>query len=450
MFGHLLRRDPVVAPKVDPRLDATDEEYAKRMELVCALSVAQHEMLHQKMQQLWTEHVEKNVCVNLRGFMPATPPTEFVGEVYWQSMFDMFGHDVKQDARVDLDANSQRTVVDDASACQREISETAELLQETIVDVAEGGSGESSDSSGLGIACLLQGPLPEDDSKAVSVHAPLVWVSGRQILEGDLPGHRYKYEGVIVDCNPDRVRYVDLKASLHPSSKRSLSDSSSTALDFLTCDKSGPTICNFWDDALASLLNQYGQSVLSGKTLIVHIENFQVVPMSSTKWNGNTLTRIRLLQSVSPNPIRGATTVSIVSAATSPYLTSGTYLVPKAEACIFQFAAVRSRLVAPFRGTFQGVIVDLYEPDYTRTQSKKRCFDLVDMQGSWIRCCAIGKNADSPALVQGYEVVLYNGTGRGPIGSQPGFLYLYLFDSVIIGVAKKDVLVWKRQEMPIT
>ena len=69
----------------------------------------------------------------------------------------------------------------------------------------------------------------------------------------------------------------------------------------------------------------------------------------------------------------------------------------------------------------------------TQQGQAKRIFKLVDATGAYIECCALSHNAYSAALTDLQDVVVYYATGRSPIGSSPGRLYL-MKDSVILSL----------------
>ena len=60
-------------------------------------------------------------------------------------------------------------------------------------------------------------------------------------------------------------------------------------------------------------------------------------------------------------------------------------------------------------------------------------FDLLDKEGCWIACVAMGRNAMNSTLKTGAEVVLYNVSGRGPIGSAAGAMWLFK-DAMVVPV----------------
>ena len=81
-------------------------------------------------------------------------------------------------------------------------------------------------------------------------------------------------------------------------------------------------------------------------------------------------------------------------------------------------------------------------------EDERRLFSLVDNDGSWIKCCAIGMPARSLALVNGNEVVLYFCSGRGSLGTPPGMVYL-MKDSLVVLVGHRAASAIKRSEISV-
>ena len=84
----------------------------------------------------------------------------------------------------------------------------------------------------------------------------------------------------------------------------------------------------------------------------------------------------------------------------------------------------------------RGMVTDVQAADVSQQGSEKRMFSIVDEAGSWLRCCALGRNAWTRALAEGNEVVLYFCTGRTGRGSTPGLIHL-LKDALIVLLARK-------------
>ena len=91
------------------------------------------------------------------------------------------------------------------------------------------------------------------------------------------------------------------------------------------------------------------------------------------------------------------------------------------------------RCKAPFRLTLRGIITDVSAIQGTVKEDESRLFTLVDNDGSWIKCCAIGMPARSLALVHGNEVVLYFCWERDNLETIPGMVYLRKDSFVVLG-----------------
>ena len=106
-------------------------------------------------------------------------------------------------------------------------------------------------------------------------------------------------------------------------------------------------------------------------------------------------------------------------------------------------------LVAPFKGTFQGIVTDVSRLEVTSQGNAKRTFRLVDCAGAYLNCCALQHNATSASLVDKEEVVLYFASGRGPIGTSPGASYLFK-DSLSVSVGRSILPPVKRTLIEIS
>ena len=92
--------------------------------------------------------------------------------------------------------------------------------------------------------------------------------------------------------------------------------------------------------------------------------------------------------------------------------------------------------------------MDLEEPDFTKSGNDVRRFKLVDAAGFFLRCSATTNNAKSAALQENYQVVLYFGTGRGPIGTMAGTVYL-MKDASIVPIGRQILGGTPLNEIPI-
>ena len=172
-----------------------------------------------------------------------------------------------------------------------------------------------------------------------------------------------------------------------------------------------------------------------------------MAPSRST-WNGVVLTSMNMLQSVDAIGARAGTRISSVSSPQSPYMKANLYKTPTFPQCLSDFRAVRQKLVAPFRGTFRGIVVNVLEVDSTLQGEPKVEFELVDSNGAWIKCCAIGRHVEQSPLKHGLEIVMYFATGRGPFGNADGTLYA-MKDAVIVPLGLQVVIPAKTVHLAI-
>ena len=115
------------------------------------------------------------------------------------------------------------------------------------------------------------------------------------------------------------------------------------------------------------------------------------------------------------------------------------FAIPSSDCCVSVFRSLRNKLTPPFRLSVKGKVTDLQALGMTEGGNAKRVFDIVDNSGVYFTCCALKHNAESGALQNFADVVLYYGTGRGPIGTSKGMLYLYK-DAFIVPVGRVSLL----------
>ena len=260
-------------------------------------------------------------------------------------------------------------------------------------------------------------------------------------------GARVHYEGKLVcgDPVPRELAFKEASGSPRKRSSQNLENrDSNTACDLVLIDNTGPVLITLWDDAVHTWYSTMGNPA----TPYIRLTNLRVAEIRRTEWNGPSLSRMRVLHSTSSTARRPGTALSRTAEPTSPYLTRFTYTIPEAPACISQFLSLQSKLRAPFRITLRGIIDDLSDMMLTQQDTKKRAFILVDAAGMWLRCCALGRCAQSRCLANGNEVILYYGTGRGVRGSSPPMVYL-MKESVILQTACSQRTPTKRAEIQI-
>ena len=186
----------------------------------------------------------------------------------------------------------------------------------------------------------------------------------------------------------------------------------------------------------------------AGKLLSLDVMRVAELPLKSD-WHGACLPPIRVLHSVLGSAARAGTVLGMPQAGTSPFVLTEPYTPPAHPQCISNFIAVRSKLQPPFRCSMRGMVTDVQAADVSQQGSEKRLFSIVDEAGSWLRCCALGRNAQTRALAEGNEVVLYFCTGRAGRGSTPGLIYL-LKDGLIVMLGRKFPQWQKRMDIELT
>ena len=211
--------------------------------------------------------------------------------------------------------------------------------------------------------------------------------------------------------------------------------------------------CTLWDDSVANLMHQLPKTLTDG-TVIISLENFRIVEQRATDWSGTMITTIRKIESFgSKQQSLPGTCIQVIREASSPYLRNSQPLPEFPESiCITRFAPHVDAHPAPFTCTIRGTIVAVAEMDHTRNATSpqlKLCFELMDNEGTWIRCCATGENARKPCLQPGVEVIMFCCTALEPLGNSiVGMLYVTK-DSTIVPVAQTTALKYKQLEWTI-
>ena len=183
----------------------------------------------------------------------------------------------------------------------------------------------------------------------------------------------------------------------------------------------------------------------NSKKLFLLVEGLRISDVPASDYNGHILTTMRILHSVAEGPVQRATVLSVSSTPQSPYLQPHyVYRIPEHPHCIRSFLAKKAQFAPPFRASLRGVALDVEAGGTTQQGQPKTVFALVDEAGTWLRCCALGRNAESSALKNGNEIIVYFGAGRAGRGSSPGFFWLFKDASVVflgqkVGVKRLEI-----------
>jgi hypothetical protein len=182
----------------------------------------------------------------------------------------------------------------------------------------------------------------------------------------------------------------------------------------------------------------------------VSFDILRVGDLKSTDWNGTMLSTMKQLNTIEAAGVRKGTKIGFPERASSPYLKEDIlFRAPTEPACYSDFQNFHDGFQAPFRLTACGVIA---HADETTTISQagnlQRAFHLIDDNGLWIKCVAMHDNANHNAIQEDMRIVVYYGTGRGPIGSAEGAIYI-MKDAMIIAIGRNATTIRKRIQLEI-
>jgi len=425
-------------PKVLPETDATEYVACERRQLLKKVSAEVNEMALQAVSAQWRNLLQTSPA-SVRVLLGPEPSNKFWKQHYYPALFDAY----------DKNCNSLSSVLPELASVlpsqssglclphsvqswtphSVQSSRPSRLLTgipNLASDVLHSPAEQSRDASigDAGIAALMSG----SGYNAIQISDEVLqFMSSRAIIEEGVVGSKCMFEGALLHWD-EEARSVTARDQSASPTKRKRNDYS--VLDVLMIDRTGPMQATlFGDELVADFLQEVSRN--PNKTKIVSFTEARIVEYQKNEWNGTILTSMRMLHSISSIANRHGTVVSIIDTASSPSMLSGSFAVPAKDACITRFETIRSKMLAPFRGTFKGTITDLEAADVTQQGTPKRRFKLVDEVGAYVNCCALLHNAASQGLTAKQDVVIYFATGRAAIGSLPGMLYL-MKDAVIV------------------
>lgn len=266
---------------------------------------------------------------------------------------------------------------------------------------------------------------------------PMVFVGSAQLMEETNPGSRVMYEGWLIDSD-EEPRPVAKTVS---SPRKRNAPESNVVLDLLLVDLTGPMAVTLWGDSVEKFLQlrlALARMGASGAKSLLKLEVLRVKDVTKNAFHGEVLTPMKVLHSMVGIPNRPGTEITLSPDPTSPFTKTAIFRAPLPPLCIVNFAAYQSKMVPPFRATLRGVVADLKAVEATEQGNPKRCFALVDDMGFWVTCHAIGRNAQSPALVDTNDVVIFYASARKGLGSSVGAMYLFK-DALVVAMGKKSV-----------
>ena len=421
-------------PMVDPTFGASPTEAEERKVLLKKASPEDHTFAEQEVSTMYEEMLKSGPSAMKKMLKSKKVPPGFAGPNYYKALKERVIKTKSEES-----GGQQNT--DKAGPTGAE----GELQQKNVKADSSGPAcvgNAATSATPTGIDFLLSGqsfasPKPEEEK--------LLYKSASEILQSPNEGSRCNYQGLLVVCD-------DIPREIHFSetSSRKRKAGEGKAADVIFVDKTGAISACLWGEVaehICSIWRDVQESRERGaaKPCFVELIKVRILGVARNQWHGESITRIRILHAVDNSTREGGTTVKVLEQPTADNLLKMTFAVPPPDCCVTVFRSLRNKLTPPFRLSVKGKIVDLQNRETSQNGNAKRIFDLVDASGLYLTCCAIKHNADSPALVNYQDVVIYFGSGRGAIGSSKAMLYI-MKDAIIISLGKPSLMTTPKTE----
>ena len=418
-----LRFQPMVAPDFDVSAD----QASVRQALLTAASVEDHNYAVAAVTSAYNKHVE-TCSASQKKFLPREATPKFASLLYYGLLQERLDG-------ADASKSSAHSSLRHAEPAHPTPPAGASSSRAGMTSASSRGEAMKALLSGRGFAAYDK-PAP----------TPVQYKSAASISNSSTDGGRCHLQAVVVVCE-DYPRTVQLSSE----NSRKRKSSEGKAADVILADNTGPIGATLWGDAAEEICTAWRKAREGSSEgqnpapLIVDLQMLRISVTYKTNWNGVMLTHMTTLSTMAGAGPIPATSMNVIKTATESNLLNMTYQVPPEENCVTKFHDLRGKLQAPFRLTVKGRVADLQGVEFSQSGSAKRTFDLVDSNGLYISCCAMHHNAESAALEEKQEVVLYYGTGRGPIGSSRGMLYL-MKSAMIISLGKASIFSKEKTE----
>ena len=180
--------------------------------------------------------------------------------------------------------------------------------------------------------------------------------------------------------------------------------------EFIVADTTAPVCMTLRDVELTRFLATLDATSASTDFVGFRIDNFRIVPTEASKWNGSVISKMNRIQAVNPTSTTPGTTVRLVAETEVNMCGTGAVQLTPAL-CISDWDYLPKPIPLPSRLTVAGIIEtkdDVISTTPLDGIGKQKCsFTLIDIQGRWLQCSALGFNAEAPALEIGKQVVLW-------------------------------------------
>ena len=400
------------------------------------------------------DNVLKSINPELRASLPRVPSPTFWENNYWSVMFEMFASKQLHENSLET-AQSTMTGVGSPKKIQRLDVNSGDRNPAGVIsshnsgDAHAVGARQPSQSHNLGVEdepgtfgmdALIAGTIYDGDSLPTSTK--LEWIGAVALTENDCVGTHFKMEGWVIECE-DSLRSVTMSSA---TTKKRTADNDEAevkgtyVLDVLMADKQGPISVSMWDEEAKTFLRVVtaAKAASTAKPLIL-LENLRAIVAKNSKIK--QLTPTKVVHSLRSIGVQAGTIITLSSTPSSPFTTSATFRAPTSQQhCITDFARARQQLQAPpFRATFRGIATNTSSIETTFQGKAKLTFDLVDQAGTFITMIAIGRNANTNQIKEGFDMMVFNASGRvAPGSATEGAVYLFR-DAMVVPIARCTV-----------
>ena len=417
-------------PRVDPAFEASPTEANERKALLQKASIQDHLFA---VQVVDTEYAKALECSPSAAKKRASPqaPSKFAASRYYAALEERIKSKTGEEARAQQNTDQAGPIGADAELQQKNTKSDSSGTAHV--------SRAAPKASQTGLDALMSGETVASPKK--TEEEKLQYKSTLEILKSPEESIRCNFQGLLVVCDDVPRSVVIGDASPR---KRKASNTEAKATDVIFVDKTGAIKASLWgeiSEEICSMWRQMNEARERGerKPVFVDLLNVRILALANNTWNGQSITRHRVLNSIDSVNGEGGTMITMLETPTAENLLQMPFAIPPPECCVTVFRGLRNKLVPPFRLTVKGKVVDLQSREVSQAGNSKRIFDLVDNSGLYITCCAMKHNAESRALENYQDVVLYFGSGRPQIGSSKAMLYL-MQDAFIVSIGAPTLL----------
>ncbi len=396
----------------DPPVPPRNEE---EMRLVQEVTVAQSTIIDARITRAWAEE-----CGSMPAFvqctLPRVPPKAFLE----QRLYEIVSRVLREQGAA-------------SDASQSSIGPSEAGLEEAVTDpLAQFFTGKHEGTIAFSTV-----------AKDATAH-----MGAMELLSSDVSGDElFTFQGYLLTLSP-----TCRDSGSKPSSPRKRGRSSvcdSKVMDIVAVDRTGPACITLWGEAadtLEHLILKFTKKEhdSSGSMPIISLTNMRPVVLKSGGREGEILTTTNTLHTVRGLARCRESTVELLEKPTSAFLLSAPWYIPP-DRIVMPRVKPLEGVEAPFRVSLRGVAQKVSGVEESMQGNAKRSFALVDEQGYWVSCVAIGESATSTALVNGNEIILFFAHGRSASSSSEGGIRLFHNSAVwLVGKPRQTMQLFRQ------